>query len=67
MFKDKSKSLDLIFSASKRLHREFPEVFKTPPTFISSPFQSGVIAKNQERAFFLGHPVHKYFTFDLYS
>ena len=38
-------------------HREFPEVFETPPTFISSLFQRGVIAKNQERAFFLGHPV----------
>ena len=37
--------------------REFPEVFETPPTFISSLFQRGVIAKNQERAFFLGHPV----------
>ena len=37
--------------------REFPELFETPPTFISSPFQRGVIAKNQERAFFLGHPV----------
>ena len=27
------------------------------PTFISSPFQSGVIAKKQDHAFFLGHPV----------
>ena len=38
-------------------HREFPEVFKTPPTFLPTPFQSGVIAKKQDHAFFLGHPV----------
>ena len=39
-------------------HRKFPEVFKTPPTFLPTPFQSGVIAKKQDHTFFLGHPVH---------
>ena len=38
-------------------HREFPEVFETPPSFLPSPFQRGVIAKKQDHAFFLGHPV----------
>ena len=38
-------------------HREFPEVFQTPPTLNSSPFQSGVIAKIPLKSVFLGHPV----------
>ena len=38
--------------------REFPEVFETPPTFISSPFQSGLIAKKPRKSVFLGHPVY---------
>ena len=47
-------SLDPIFSASNRSNfglsnREFPEFFKTLPTFISSPFQSGVIAKKTQK------------------
>ena len=33
-------------------HREFPEFLKNHPTFISSPFQSGVIAKNKIMRFF---------------
>ena len=37
-------------------HREFPEVFKTPPTFISSTFQSGVIAKMPLKSVFFGTP-----------
>ena len=37
-------------------HREFPEVFKTPPTFISSPFQSGVIAQKPRKSVFFGTP-----------
>ena len=37
--------------------REFPEFFKTPPTFISDPFQSRVIAKKTQKSVFLGHPV----------
>ena len=40
-------------------HWEFPEVLEIPPTFISSPFQSGVIAKkNEKERFFGGHPVY---------
>ena len=47
-------SLDPIFSASNRSNfglsnREFPEFFKTLPTYISSPFQSGVIAKKTQK------------------
>ena len=38
-------------------HRQFPEVFKTPTTFNSSPFQSGVIAKIPLKSVFLGNPV----------
>ena len=37
-------------------HREFPEVFETPPTFISSPFQSGVIAQKPRKSVFFGTP-----------
>ena len=37
-------------------HREFPEVFETPPTFNSSPFQSGVIAKIPLKSVFFGTP-----------
>ena len=37
-------------------HREFPEVFETPPTFISRPFQSGVIAKKPRKSVFFGTP-----------
>ena len=40
-------------------HREFPEVFKTPPTFNSSTFQSGDIAKiAQKRVFFVFLSLH---------
>ena len=50
-------SLDPIFSASNMSNfgvsnREFPEFFKTLPTFISSPFQSGVIAKKTQKSIF---------------
>ena len=37
-------------------HREFPEVFKTPPTFNSSTFQSQVIAKMPLKSVFFGTP-----------
>ena len=37
-------------------HREFPEVFKTPPTFNSSTFQSQVIAKMPQKSVFFGTP-----------
>ena len=36
--------------------REFPEVFETPPTFISSPFQIGDIAKKPRKSVFFGTP-----------
>ena len=47
-------SVDPIFSASNRSNfglskREFPEFFKTVPTFISSPFQSRVKAKKTQK------------------
>ena len=37
-------------------HKEFPEVFETPTTFDSSPFQSGVIAKIPLSCVFFGTP-----------
>ena len=37
--------------------REFPEFFKTHPTFVPSHFQSGVISKMPRTCVFLGHPV----------
>ena len=60
-------SLDPIFPASNRLNfgvsnREFPEFLKTLPTFISSPFQSGVIAKKNTKEGELGGQVG----FDVY-
>ena len=36
--------------------REFPEFFKTHPTFVPSHFQSGVISKMPRTCVFLGHP-----------
>ena len=37
-------------------HRELPDVFETPPSFLPSPFQSGVIAKKTRSCVFFGTP-----------
>ena len=37
--------------------REFPEFFKTHPTFVPGHFQSGLISKIPRTCVFLGHPV----------
>ena len=46
-----------LLEAEKLSYRKFSEFFKTHPTFVLSPFQSGDIDRKPRTCVFLGHPV----------